>query len=806
MAEPNKIQNKKGQASTGSAVPISDIFFMTIRHWVWILVSIAVFVGGAYFHLLRTPNVYVCAADLLIKESSKGQNTEIDALNDLGVIQTNTNIQNEILNFKSIDLMEDVVKRLGLDINYYYDGKFHDVVAYGENLPVKVQISDIADNASLSFVLNLDAQGGVVISGLGSADKVYKGKLNQAIATTDGKILVTPSDYYKKGESVEIKVNKIPLAAASGSYNGRLGVDIANEKVSVIRLSISDENIQRANDVLSTLINVYNENWIHDRNQVAVSTSNFISDRLNIIENELGNVDSDISSYKSATLTPDFDAAASMALSQSQQAQEGIVGINNQLSMARYIRSYITAAESHTQMLPTNGISSSGVSGLLGEYNAKMLHRNSLVAKSSEENPLVKQIDDELARQRQVIVRTIDNEILALNTQLKSLRNSESQAVSKLAASPNQAKNLLSVERQQKVKESLYLFLLQKREENELSQAFSAYNTRIVKRPGLAGMPTPNRRNILAMAFLIGLALPFGFTFVRETLNSKLRGRKDIEDLAVPFLGEIPLYSRNRRKGKYGRDVQVRAIVVKAGKRNTINEAFRVVCTNVEFMKINKGAADVIALTSFNPGSGKSFLTINLAVALALNKQRVLVIDGDMRHGSASAYVDSPSKGLSDVLSGNINNVRDVIVHDQNEELSLSMLPVGTVPPNPSELLRSARFGEVIASLREDYDYILIDCPPIEVVADAQIIDRQADRTVFVLRAGLFERSMVPMIDKIYFENKFKNMAVILNGTSSQKSRYGYSYGYGYGYGYGYNYGSSDESGKSKKSGKWQDS
>ncbi|MDE6134080.1 MAG: polysaccharide biosynthesis tyrosine autokinase, partial [Muribaculaceae bacterium] len=314
------------------------------------------------------------------------------------------------------------------------------------------------------------------------------------------------------------------------------------------------------------------------------------------------------------------------------------------------------------------------------------------------------------------------------------------------------------------------------------------YNTRIVNKPGSSGKPTPNRKKILSIAFFIGLILPFGFTFMRESMNTKVRGRKDVEHLAVPFLGEIPQYSPNRHNRN-----EEKKILVKAGKRDIINEAFRVLRTNVEFMSNSMQGANIIAITSFNPGSGKSFISINLGVSVALKGKRVLVIDGDMRHGSTSTYVGSPDKGFSDYLNGTETDINSLLVkHDACD--SLFILPVGSMPPNPTELLESPRFVELIDKVKEQFDYIIIDCPPIEVVADAQIIDQYVDRTFFIIRAGLLERSMLSDLDRLWYEKKYRNMAFILNGTRNEQGRYGYShsyrYGYGYGYGYGYSYGS----------------
>lgn len=791
----------RAKTAPSGSVPVLDIIFMTLRHWPWIILSVAICVGATYLWLLRIPNVYSRSAEILIKDESKGNSAGADEFANMGLFQSNTNLQNEIYNLKSKDMMEEVVRRIGLDINYFKDGRFHDQVAYGTDLPVRVTTSGYPEESSLSFTLKVDPAGQVTVTDFvnsdGSYGKSYTGRLNSAITTPGGSIVVTPSPLYIKGSEVELKVKKYPLSAARDSYNARLQVAMSNDNSSIIKLTVFDESTQRADDLLKTLIDVYNENWIHDKNQISVSTSNFIDERLGVIQSELGNVDSDISSYKSANLIPDVGAAASMYMSQNQETQAQIMDLNNQLSMARYIRSYLVADAGHGQLLPANtGLQSGNVQSMIGEYNSKLLQRNTLADKSSETNPLVQQYDQQLAAQRQAIIRSIDNEITALNTRLSTLRGTQANAVSKLASNPTQAKNLLSVERQQKVKESLYLFLLQKREENELSQAFTAYNTRVVNKPGPSGLPsTPNRGQTLLIAFVIGLVIPFGVTAVKELSNTRVRGRKDVEHLTAPFAGEIP-QNGPAKKEKDSDAADRRLIVVGPGNRDIINESFRVLRTNVEFLCNSIQGGRAVAFTSFNPGSGKSFISVNLGMAIALKEKRVLVIDGDMRHGSVSQYVGSPKLGLADYLSGMETDVDQLIV-PYNEVNTLFILPVGSIPPNPTELLESPRFGELIGRLKTQYDYVIVDCPPIEVVADAQIIDKYMDRTFFIIRADLFERSMLPELDRLYDEKKYSNMAFILNGTRNDQGRYGYShsyrYGYGYGYGYGYNYGNDDQ-------------
>ena len=381
-----------------------------------------------------------------------------------------------------------------------------------------------------------------------------------------------------------------------------------------------------------------------------------------------------------------------------------------------------------------------------------------------------------------------------LNTQIRGLQGIQGASTSRLSSNPKQAKYLLSVERQQKVKEALYLFLLQKREENELSQAFTAYNTRVVTSPTGEMKPTsPDRKRILLAAILVALLVPVIIIYIRENMNTKVRGRKDIEKLTIPFVGEIPLYARPKSKWPWKRwfkkkkdDAEEYKIVVKPKSRNVINEAFRVVRTNMEFMSGANHANKVIMITSVNPGSGKTFLCMNIATSFAIKEKKVICVDLDMRRASLSDYVGQPKTGISDYLNGKVTDWRDVKVAVEGYE-HLEIIPVGTVPPNPAELLFSPRLQQMLDDLRKEYDLIFIDCPPVEIVADASVIAKFADMTVFVIRAGLMEREMLPVVEGYYNDKKFQNMSMLLNGTTAAGSRYGYHrYGYHYGYAYGY--------------------
>lgn len=790
-----------------SSVQLKNLFYKCLANWYWFLISVIVVLAGATFYILRTTPVYTRNAKVLVKSDNKGNSAaDMGDFSDLGLFRSGVNINNELKTMQSIDNMMDVVRRLHLDMTYTQDGLFHPTVLYDKTLPVMVEMVGVADNTTAAFDLKVN-KGKVTVSNLSLNGSGKPGKitlpLGDTMRTPLGDLCARPTEYFKKDKNYpEIHVARASINSAARSYASKLTISLAEKNTDVIALSVEDINVKRADDILNMLIAVYNGNWLKDKNQITVSTSMFIDDRLQVIERELGNVDSDISTYKSENLLPDVEAVSNMYLNQNSEASARITDLNNQISITRYVRNYLTNESGKNQLLPVNsGINNGNIESQISTYNTMMLRRNGLVANSSEQNPLVTELDSKLSSMRRAIITSIDNQLVSLNAQLAAYQGTERQINARLAANPTQAKYLLSVERQQKVKEALYLFLLQKREENELSQAFTAYNTRVIEHPNGGNAPTkPKKSMILLAALVVGLALPVAVLFLLDYLDTTVRGRKDLEKCTMPFVGEIPVafsasvMKKKKMEARKKRDLQKNqeqkqgfgdTIVVKKGSRNVANEAFRVLRTNIEFMT-KDGESNVLMFTSFNPGSGKSFISINTAIALAIKNRKVLVIDGDLRHASLSAYIFSPKRGLANYLAGREEDVRNLIVNSEDYP-GLSYLPVGTIPPNPTELLEDERFGNVINTLKSEYDYVLIDCPPIDMVADTQIINNYVDRTLFVVRAGLLERSMIPEIDNLYTQHKFNNMSLILNATTSNDGRYGYKYGYKYGYGhYGY--------------------
>lgn len=771
-------------------IRIQDLWGMYAPKWYWFAVSLFIALAIAVLYLLSTPPIYTRTAAILIKDNSKSNSSTsaMSDFSDLGIFKSNTNINNELLTLKSPTQMIEVVRRLGLNETFTIRRGLKDVDLY-KSCPVAVTFLDKTE-VPLSFVIEFSSKDAFTISGFEtsgeSTGETFSAQIGDSIRTPAGMIVISsgqvPTDAFTE---TPVRYARENIRNVADAYADALVAELGNEDATIINLSITDVSIRKAEDILNTLIEVYNENWIQDKNQIAVSTSQFISDRLSVIENELGHVDENISSYKSEHLLPDVQAASSLYMAQSAENKKELSALSNQLSTAQYIRRELNAKQLD-QPLPTNsGILNANIESLISEYNNLVLDRNRLIANSSEKNPLVKNMASSLQSMQRTIIQSVDNLIVSLNTQIRSIRRQEEATTSRLASNPNQAKYLLSVERQQKVKEELYLYLLQKREENELSQAFTAYNTRLITAPRGSMFPTaPRKMNILLVAFAIGLLLPAVLIFMKENMNTKVRGRKDLENLSVPLIGEIPQYSGTKKKWwrPLNRDRQeMKTIVVNEGNRNIINEAFRVMRSNVDFMVSKDSSRHVFVLTSFNPGSGKSFLSMNIAISFAIKKKRILVIDGDLRHGSISSFIASPDKGLSDYLGNRIEDWREIIV-PYKEYANLHVIPIGTVPPNPTELLEDGKLADLITALRPEYDYIFIDCPPIDIVADTQIIEKQADRTIFVVRSGLLDRSMLSELETMYTEKRFKSLSMILNGTESTGGRYGYRYGYHYGY------------------------
>lgn len=776
------------------------IYWAWEKKW-WIALSVALCLCVAAFYIYTTPKQYVRSASVMMKSDSRGQANigELEAFKELGGLSNmSVDVLNEIEAFKSPILMERVVKRLHLDTEYYAEGTFKDVLLYG-NSPVRIDFAEGTSPAGFTFRVRKTGDNEVELYGFRyKGDKVGDGPVRAALSDTvqtpAGRLTVSPTLLFAEGFGGTMRVACYDASLMAQAYLRKMTFALAQKQTSVIKLGIKDVSIRRGDDVINTLIDVYNEEWVSYMNESTVNTSRFIDERLVVIEQELGQADSNVEKFKRENELFDISSEVAQTVQESSEYSAQYFQVTNQLAVARYIRDYLNNGDNSKSLLPANsGVNNSNLESQIAEYNKTMLRRNTLVDNSSESNPLVDDYNQALEQMRASILRSVENLISTLDLQARNIEKRESNIRSRMAATPGQAKELVNRERQQKIKEQLYLYLLQKREENELSASIVVNNTRILSYANGSPVPVaPKTMVIFSAMFILGLAIPFTYKILKDMLNTTVRGKKDLENLSAPFVGEVPFVGKRRQILCFTRETSGvdphKIVVVEQGNRNIINEAFRVVRANLDFMRrADKSHPAVIMFTSYNVNSGKTFVAANLAAIMAVRGERTVVLDLDMRKASLSRMVGKPKTGVSSYLSGAVDSVQDITVSYPGQD-GLDVIPVGTLPPNPAELLQSERFDRLMQELRSRYTYIFIDCPPVDVVADTSIVAHVADVTLFVVRAGLMERALIGEVEKIYRSGRLNNMAVLLNGTRQLSSRYGYRYGYHYGYGYGHDY------------------
>lgn len=762
---------------------ILDLIKIALANWYWFVISAVLCVSVAFVYLKWAPKIYTRTASVLIKDDKKGGGfSESNAFGDLGITMSSRNVDNEVLVFKANRLMEMVVKRLHLDINYSIKEGLRTVDLY-TRAPISLTFPEAEGEQTFSLkatpinkqkVLLHDFKTINTEGELVEVGKPIQVMLGDSVNTPVGPVKIEATlDYSDRYWNKEINVSKSSVSSVTNAYQAALNASLASKTSTIINLTLQDRSIPRAEDVLNTLIAVYKEDVINDKNQVAVNTSNFIADRLLIIEKELGSVDANIESFKKENQLTDITSETGMYLQNTSQYNQESLSLQSQLQLAKYIKEYLVDPSHNADLIPANTGVDVNVESDISEYNTMLLKRDKLISNSSSKNPVIQDLNNSLNAMRQTIIRSIDNLIVGLNVKINNVQNQAAQTSRRISAVPTQQKYVLSVERQQKIKEELYLYLLNKREENALTQAITESNTRIIDPAGGSNAPiAPKSTIILLMAFVIGCGIPAGIIWLIFTLDTKVRTRKDLEKvITLPFLGEIP---NKEKKDK-------REVVVHANSRDSISEAFRIIRTNMEFMRVKAKDMQVLMLTSMNPGAGKTFTTINLAASLALAKKRVVIVDLDIRKGTLSKLIPNTggghTTGVTHFLSGKVDNIDDIIIKDVFCE-GLDAIKAGPIPPNPSELLLSEQLDALMNELRKRYDYIIVDNVPATAVADAVIVNRVADLTIYIARAGNMDKRQLPELERLYHANKFNNLCLILNGTD-------YHHGYGYGYGYG---------------------
>lgn len=776
---------------------LSDIWKMLLDlvwdyKW-WYAASLIVCVSVCMLYIYKTPDTYLRKVKVIIDESDQdAAMRSVGALTGGALaVSGNSSVANEMQALSSPDLMQSVVERLHLETAYMEEQFLREVELYSDT-PVEMRMAGGNPQSFFGFTVEDAGDGKVlmrdfVIGPEGEeVDAVVECNYRDTVDTPAGKIVLFPvataASDFGRGIRVVWK-NSMSVAKIFGE---RVTVSRPVKESTVVELALEDRFPARASDVLSTLVDIYNEEWVRSRNESARNTSDFINERLVVIEKELGGIENDLKRYKEVNRLTDMDAISKAYIEETSEYSAKEFEVTNQLSIAGYIKDYLNNPENENALIPANlGLTTGNVESQITEYNNLILQRDRLSTGSGRNNPLISDLNNSIAALRSAILRSVDNSIATLQLQAQKIQSQENQIMTRIAMNSGQELQLLSIQRQQMVKESLYIFLLQKREENELAALVNVGNTRMIMSPGGPSNPVaPNKLMLLLVSMLIGAGIPFAVLFLRKMSDMTVKGRADFEHVPVPFLAEIPLFVKKNALGHIGKSAKFNndncRIVVEPGSRDMMNEAFRVLRTNFDIVIGKKsGEAYVSMFTSFNPNSGKTFVIQNLAAGMALKGSRVLLIDLDLRKATLSKSLGLNHTGLSSYLNGKTDDYASYIAEVRP---GLNILPVGNLPPNPTELLLSERFELVINELKRKYDYIFIDCPPIDVVADASIVAGLTDMTVFIVRAGLLDKRLLPVLGEIYNSDRFKRMALVLNGVDMESRVYG---GYGYRYGYG---------------------
>jgi capsular exopolysaccharide synthesis family protein len=748
---------------------------IVIGKWYWFALSIILCLMLAAVNIYKTPKVYRKQATIQIKESKS--NSQSSAFADLAGISglSVSNVDNEIVVLGSRFLMEDVVKQLGLNITYY-DKQFMRNIELYDDTPFRIESPSSVGLMPMTFQITPKDEKTFTFS---STDTTFTAKFDTEVRFPFGSAVVaTRPQWLRSHIGKPVLVN---ISTVEGTALGLLGgfsVATKGKGVSVLLMTEQCSRPEKAADVLNKLVEVYNIAVINDKNLILDNTGDFIAERLDIVRGELGDVDGRIENYKQSTLSINAASEGAMSVSTASNLEEQRSANELQISLLRSLRDYMKRAGSNRDLLPYNlGIDNANLNSQIQTYNENLIRMNRLIEASSERNPVVADLRSSLETLRASIEKTVSDMEGSLELTRRELNNRASRATSRIEASSTHERTLQSITRDQKIKEELYLYLLNKSEENAILKSMTEPAARLLDKAYGSDAPiSPQREKIFLLALIVGFMIPAVVFVLKDMLYAKVRGRSDVtKTIKAPIVGEIPSKPKEQQDDY---------IVVSNGDNSQLTEAFRIMRTNMNFLMQGEGSK-VIAFTSTMPGEGKTYMSVNYAMVLALTGKRVCLVGLDLRRPSLQGvFGHKHHKGVSDILSTGNMNLVDEYIMPLEQDKNLFLLPAGTIPPNPAELLMSKNFDALIDKLRSEFDYIIIDNPPVNVVSDAAISNRVADISLYVIRAGHLNRRDLTFVESLYEEKKLKNMAIVI--TDIDYERIYYSVGYsGYGKGYG---------------------
>ncbi len=775
---------QQSQFQQEEEINLREEFEKYYRYWPYFIASVFFCLVMAFIYLRYTTPVYQSTATIIIKDEKKGGNIPgLEAFEGLGLLggMGGSSIENEMGILRSKQLITDVAKELQLNIRYFYEGDVQTSEVYA-NSPIDIQVLQQDDlQLSQAKTFNLEEKDGAnfILKAL-EAEQEIKGKYGKPVDLDFATIILTkrtlPAGQVDSNKNDPFLISFSTVDAAAAKYRGEIQLNLTDKNSSLIELNLNDPVKEKARDILNQLIFEYNRQAIEDKNQVALNTAKFIEDRLDIITGELDSVETGKEKFKESNQLTDIQAESEMFVENASEFNKKRQDVNTQLELSNAMIDYL-AKDAESDLLPANlGISETGVNTIISDYNTLVLERNRILNGSTAKNPVVQDLNNQISQIKGNVKRSLERMRANLLIAQADLSRQASAMGSRIASVPGKEKQFRGIERQQSIKEALYLFLLQKREETSLSLAVTAPKAKIVDRAYTLEIPvSPKKKIIFLAALILGVLIPFIFIYLKNLFNNKINSQQDMQAAIklIPLVGEVPRIKRGESD------------VIAKNDRSVLSESFRILHTNLQYLLVNTGnstGANVLFVTSSVKGEGKTFTAFNLALTLANSGKKVLIMGADLRNPQLQRYeMDSRDfKGISDYLVNKDLKLRPLIKTSEIHE-DLDLLASGSIPPNPSELWRTSRAESLFESLKEDYDYIVVDTAPVMLVTDTFLINKYADLTLYVTRAGYTEKKLLNFALDAKKDGKLHDVSFVLNDVKLANFGYGNKYGYAYG-------------------------
>lgn len=753
-----------------------------LSKWYWFLISIIFFVILGITYIKNSVPVYEIKSAVLIKDAKKSLGGGaanmgvLEGLSGFGGMSTNS-IENELEIFKTKKLVRDVVAINHFETSVYSLNEIKKKELFGDTCPIKIHIINEKKNKKFPrkpFLISFKNNKIALESEEFDIKKdVQYGK---SISLPFANIIITKNDGFDRekaqdiGETLEIIFDT--LESTASSIQKMVKIDLADKDATIIDLSIKHPQVEKAKVILSSLINSYNKDAIIDKNSESQKTKEFIDNRINKISVELGNVESEKERFKTENKITDLMTEAKIYLESSADAKKKELELDAQLGLTNDLISYLSKQNSY-QLLPVNiGLNSSESNNNISLYNKMVLDRNKLLENATPQNPIVQDITQQINSMKNSVAASLQKNKVALQFAIYEYQSEQGIIGSKVSKIPFQEKLFRGLERQQQIKENLYLLLLQKREETAISLAVVAPKARIVEPVFVSEKPVaPKKLIVLVACFLLGAAIPFAIIYMKELFKTKIVSKDDVKSLTtVPLVGEIPAIRKNN------------AQVIKYNDFSPLAESFRILITNLRFLLSKSNNSHVIFVTSSIKGEGKTFVSMNLALSLSYsNNEKVVIIGADVRNPQLQRYNEgkNPGMGLTEYLYDKSVQVADIIFKNPVSE-KCDIIYSGSIPPNPTELLQNGRLGTLLEELKLKYDYIIVDTAPLLLVTDTLTFVNLADLKLYVTRSNFTDKKMIEFANELVESDKLDNMAFVLNDVTKENFGYGNKYGYGY--------------------------